>query len=545
MLVDHDASLLLHYAQHPAIPAKARFSIPSSLILDVKDPRALSLEVWGGDGYRDLGIDVCEADVPALFTENFDWQDMRRHLVCGVLQSDLLGKHIGVYKVGQEAQGALAMAPAIEGDDVAQSAAVPAERTYVERVRDTRTFGDISRDILRRWAYPLVPDYLGVLGGDDYELRRGGMYIAKEAVVLARTTALFGPLLLGPQTALAQNTSVRRSVLGRNNRIAASSSITDAYLFDNVVVGRGCVLEGCIIGEGVVLEDGVRIGKGALVGGGVKIGARQTIGEFARIGRTARAPGGFEDEEDEEDEGDEDEGGHQPGFASVERVADSPPYCRRGKATGRDLCRLHMAQRGGRRRVGRRAGRPIRASREPPAVSLRLVLGVLGSFPASDRAPTCTGRDMDDVSYASSSISTLSHASTSAPSTPLSEASSTSDTNIPNMSLGVPSSSDFPAEGRLSLDRAVEEEHKVEDALLELKTLMLSSNVGVSGPGGAREVVVTWLMDLIHVGAGDARAAKTQADDVWERWGGILTGMGAGGSETMIEVQVSEHALLR
>lgn len=42
-----------------------------------------------------------------------------------------------------------------------------------------------SRDVLRRWAFPLVPDS-GILSKVEYELRRGGVYVAKEGVTLAR-----------------------------------------------------------------------------------------------------------------------------------------------------------------------------------------------------------------------------------------------------------------------------------------------------------------------------------------------------------------------
>lgn len=87
-------------------------------------------EIWSGPtsrpssrgGYRDLGVDICEADVPALCTENFDYHDLRRHFVNGVLTSELLGKKIGVHVVGRGEEGG----------------------RYVERIRDTRTFGDVT-----------------------------------------------------------------------------------------------------------------------------------------------------------------------------------------------------------------------------------------------------------------------------------------------------------------------------------------------------------------------------------------------------------------
>jgi translation initiation factor eIF-2B subunit epsilon len=70
-------------------------------------------------------VDICEADVPALCTENFDYHDLRRHFVNGVLTSELLGKKIAVHVVGSGRE---------EGE----------EGKYIERIRDTRTFGEIT-----------------------------------------------------------------------------------------------------------------------------------------------------------------------------------------------------------------------------------------------------------------------------------------------------------------------------------------------------------------------------------------------------------------
>lgn len=89
-----------------------------------------------------MGIDVCEADVPAQLTENFDWNDLRRHLVRGVLQADLLGKKIAVIKVGGRDDAGDASASAASGPKV--SGIGMGKGRYVERVRDTRTYADIT-----------------------------------------------------------------------------------------------------------------------------------------------------------------------------------------------------------------------------------------------------------------------------------------------------------------------------------------------------------------------------------------------------------------
>jgi translation initiation factor eIF-2B subunit epsilon len=107
----------------------------------------------------DCGIDVCSVDVPSLFQDNFDYQDLRRDFLHGVLTSDLLMKKVHCYVLR-------------EG--------------YAARVRDTRSYDAVSKDILARWTFPLVPDN-NHPGGHVYDHLRGNRYIPKDnTVVLAR-----------------------------------------------------------------------------------------------------------------------------------------------------------------------------------------------------------------------------------------------------------------------------------------------------------------------------------------------------------------------
>ena len=168
MVVNPKSSHLLQYTPRPILPHESRFRLPASLILDSATPHSLALEIWSGPstrsyafppaptldspnqptasslasagGYRDLGIDVCEADIPAQLTENFDWNDLRRHLVRGVLQADLLGKKIAVVKV----TGKDDSTEAVSGDVPKVSGIGMGKGRYVERVRDTRTYADIT-----------------------------------------------------------------------------------------------------------------------------------------------------------------------------------------------------------------------------------------------------------------------------------------------------------------------------------------------------------------------------------------------------------------
>jgi hypothetical protein len=96
--------------------------------------------------------------VPALFTENFDYQDIRRDFVRGVLQSDLLGLSIHYHILTDE---------------------------YAARVRSTKMYDAISKDIIGRWVFPMVPDS-NIQDGDSYQFHRGYVYKEANGVILAR-----------------------------------------------------------------------------------------------------------------------------------------------------------------------------------------------------------------------------------------------------------------------------------------------------------------------------------------------------------------------
>jgi len=49
--------------------------------------------------------------------------------------------------------------------------------SYAAKVENFRSYGTVSKDILQRWTYPLVPDVLS-FGNSITKLGRQGMYRA-------------------------------------------------------------------------------------------------------------------------------------------------------------------------------------------------------------------------------------------------------------------------------------------------------------------------------------------------------------------------------
>ncbi|CAG8467593.1 10218_t:CDS:10 [Diversispora eburnea] len=185
----------------------------------------------------DCQIDICSVEVPALFTENFDYQDMRKDFVYGILTSDLLGKTIYCHVV---------------------------KDAYAARVRSLQTYDAISKDILSRWTYPIVPDS-NLQEGDSYEYMRGQIYKEKN-VELSRSCSLGEKVLIGAGTKIADHTKITNSVIGRGVNIGPNVEINDAYIWDDVTINANCSISRSILANKVILEENVIVNKGCLIG---------------------------------------------------------------------------------------------------------------------------------------------------------------------------------------------------------------------------------------------------------------------------------------
>ena len=80
----------------------------------------------------DCHVDICAPEVLYLFTDNFDYQQLRRDFVVGTLNERELGNNIYAHLLGP--------------------------REYATRVHNLRSYDAVSRDVISRWVYPLVPD---------------------------------------------------------------------------------------------------------------------------------------------------------------------------------------------------------------------------------------------------------------------------------------------------------------------------------------------------------------------------------------------------
>ncbi|KAH0606312.1 uncharacterized protein H6S33_003973 [Morchella sextelata] len=173
---------------------------------------------------------------------------------------------------------------------------------YGARARSLQTYDAISRDITSRWAYPLCPD--SNLGIDQtYSLKRGNIYV-EDDVSLAKSTIINRMTILGSGTRIGENTVVGQSVIGRNCAIGDEIEIECAHIWDGVTIGDGCKINNAIIANNVTLGNRCIIQPGSIISYGVKIAGGTTVRAGSRICNSSSKRN--DDDSDDEKRTDED-----------------------------------------------------------------------------------------------------------------------------------------------------------------------------------------------------------------------------------------------
>ena len=251
----------------------------------------------------DVHIAVCAPEVLLAFSDNFDYQHVRRDFVPGVLSEEELGHKLYVHEAPRGA--------------------------YAARVHNLRSYDAVSRDVLGRWAFPFAPDTNLLGAGSAYAFARGGRYL--EAGVSVPRTAVVGPqCAIGAHTEIGEGARIEASVVGRGCTVGRGAELLGCYLMDGAVVQEGarlrCVSLGCVawgargrghcmfalsagcrlpqraiadsipsppphparrsyalVCEGATVRAGAVVGPGAIISYGVVVGPRHTVPPHARL----------------------------------------------------------------------------------------------------------------------------------------------------------------------------------------------------------------------------------------------------------------------
>jgi len=253
VVMSGETGRLLHYEEGQNSVSNHKLEMPMTLLQET-DRLQIQRDLY------DTHIDICAPELLVLLQDNFDWQDLRRDVLPGILgQFEMLGKTIYTHVITNE---------------------------YAARVHDAHTYDVISRDVLQRWTYPLVPD-ANLLPGSSYRCGRGCVY-KEDRLVLARNCQIHGASAIGAGTSVGFGSSISASVLGPGCCVGAEVNIERSYLWRNVKVEDGARVCGAICCDGVVIGRDAVVETGCILGPGVCVPAGATLLAYSR--HTALSP---------------------------------------------------------------------------------------------------------------------------------------------------------------------------------------------------------------------------------------------------------------
>lgn len=315
------------------------------------------------------------------------------------------------------------------------------------------------------------------------------------------------------------------SVLGARCEIGTGSTISGSYIWDNVHVGSGCEVVESIVAAGVKLEKGVKLARGCIVARGVVLGQGTQLPPFSRVSST-------------QPEGVDEWAGREQGewrASCMDQLIHE-----RSVELGPGSIAWVWPNDTHRTSVDRESDEEdeeetfenIRLGRLGTYFSLSFASIQLTTHPAD----ACSGIDVYDSDEASTLASESDEISDASP--PMSGAPSptSSTSELPGLP-SLDSAADFQSECTQSLKRAFDEEHTVENAAIELKTLRMASNVPLPQ---VREAVVVFTIQKLA----EQEAGRPEVKAMFARWGALLKQIGGyDEAETLLMFQVYKPVL--
>nr|XP_027107525.1 translation initiation factor eIF-2B subunit epsilon-like isoform X3 [Coffea arabica] len=244
MAIDPDTKQLLYYEDKSD---KGTVSLDKTLLSDHPS-------IYLHNDKQDCYIDICSPEVLSTFADNFDYQHLRRHFLKGLLDDDIMGYKIFTHEI---------------------------QSNYAARIDNFRSYDTVSKDIIQRWTYPLVPD-VQFFGNSSTKLDRQGMYRA--SVVGQSRSAQVGPFtVIGSGTTIGSQSQISNSVVGEGCKIGANVSIEGCYIWHNVTIEDGCQLKHAIVCDGVVIKSGVILEPGVVLSYKVVVGQQFIVPAYSKV----------------------------------------------------------------------------------------------------------------------------------------------------------------------------------------------------------------------------------------------------------------------
>ncbi|KAH9680328.1 eIF-2B GDP-GTP exchange factor subunit epsilon [Citrus sinensis] len=266
MAIDPNTKQLLYY-EDKADHSKGTICLDKMLLAE--NP-SISLH----NDKQDCYIDICSPEVLSLFTDNFDYQHLRRHFVKGLLLDDV---GISFYMFFHHAiSSTFIMGYKIFTHEIHSS--------YAARIDNYRSYDIVSKDIIQRWTYPYVPD-VKFCGNRATKLeRRGICFTAFNSEIEQSRSAQVGSFtVIGYGTKIGSNSKISDSVIGEGCTIGSNVLIEGSYIWDNVIIEDGCELRHVIVCDGVIMKAGAVLKPGVVLSFKVVIGERFVVPAYSKV----------------------------------------------------------------------------------------------------------------------------------------------------------------------------------------------------------------------------------------------------------------------
>ncbi|XP_042446250.1 translation initiation factor eIF-2B subunit epsilon-like [Zingiber officinale] len=247
MAIDPQTKELIFY-EDKVNPSQRFISIDKTLLAD-------NTSVYLHNDKQDCYIDICSPEVLSLFMDNFDYQHLRRHFVKGLLVDDIMGYKIFTHEI---------------------------HSSYAARIDNFRSYGTISKDILQRWTYPLVPNFQYFGNSSKVKLDREGIYKASD-IVQSQSARIGAVTLIGSGTTIGNHSVITNSVVGHGCTLGNNVCINGCYIWDNVIIEDDCRLNHAIVCDGVHLRAGVVLEPGVILSFKVEVGRLITIPAYSKV----------------------------------------------------------------------------------------------------------------------------------------------------------------------------------------------------------------------------------------------------------------------
>lgn len=217
-------------------------------LLDPAIPEELSTDFEVRADLIDAHIDICTAEVLALWSESFDYELPRRNFLHGVLKDwELNGKMIYTEIV---------------------------EDGYAARASNLQMYDSISRDILSRWTFPFLPEN-NLSPKQSY--RRHPNSVVLECSATHAPDAKLSHSIIGGNTSIGASTTITNSIIGNGCTIGANVVLTNAIIWDNVTISSSATVTHSIIASSASIGESTTIPSGSLIASSVVISPSITL----------------------------------------------------------------------------------------------------------------------------------------------------------------------------------------------------------------------------------------------------------------------------